>query len=160
MRGTEYFQEGGHDYYIDSKNPPGMWGGKLAREFGLEGEVQKEHFDRLAEGYHPITGQDLVLRRNENRRSANDITISAPKPFSLLYLETKDERLLKAFEELRLDHELDGTRRRYQSAPGGADHDRKTGNWGYAGWLQFDSRPDDKTHMPVIQIHRHHRCST
>ncbi len=39
---------------------------------------------------------------------------------------------------------------------GGAGHDRKTGNWTYAGWLHFDSRPDDKTHIPVIQIHRHH----
>src|SRR5579884_1915311 len=154
----EYFQEGGHDYYIDSKNPPGMWGGRLAKEeFGLEGEVQKEHFDRLAEGYHPITGEDLVLRRNENRRSANDITISAPKPFSLLYLETKDDRLLKAFVEtcdwIMDQMEPDAATR---VRAGGADHDRKTGNWAYAGWLQFDSRPDDKTHMPVIQIHRHH----
>src|SRR5579884_3896977 len=154
----EYFQEGGHDYYIDSKNPPGMWGGRLAKEeFGLEGEVQKEHFDRLAEGYHPITGEDLVLRRNENRRSANDITISAPKPFSLLYLETKDDRLLKAFVEtcdwIMDQMEPDAATR---VRAGGADHDRKTGNWGYAGWLQFDSRPDDRTHMPVIQIHRHH----
>jgi conjugative relaxase-like TrwC/TraI family protein len=153
----EYFQEGGHDYYIDSNNPPGMWGGKLVREFGLVGEVQKEHFDRMAEGYHPLTGEDLVLRRNENRRSANDITISAPKPLSLLYLETKDDRLLKAFVEtcdwIMDQMEPDAATR---VRAGGADHDRKTGNWAYAGWLQFDSRPDDKTHMPVIQIHRHH----
>ncbi|MHB1425438.1 MAG: MobF family relaxase [Gemmataceae bacterium] len=153
----QYFQEGGHDYYIDADNPPGIWGGKLAREFGLSGEVQKEHFDRLAEGCHPITGEDLVLRRNENRRSANDITISAPKPLSLLYLETKDDRLLKAFVEtcdwIMDQMEPDAATR---IRAGGADHDRKTGNWAYAGWLQFDSRPDDKTAMPVIQIHRHH----
>jgi conjugative relaxase-like TrwC/TraI family protein len=153
----EYFQEGGHDYYIDADNPPGMWGGSLAREFGLSGEVQKMHFERMAEGYHPITGEDLVLRRNENRRSANDITISAPKPFSLLYLETKDDRLLKAFVEscdwIMDQMEPDAATR---VRAGGADHDRKTGNWAYAGWLQFDSRPDDKTEMPVIQIHRHH----
>jgi conjugative relaxase-like TrwC/TraI family protein len=153
----EYFQEGGHDYYIDTDNPPGIWGGKLAREFGLSGEVQKEHFDRLAEGYHPITGEDLVLRRNDNRRSANDITISAPKPLSLLYLETKDDRLLKAFVEscdwIMDQMEPDAATR---VRAGGADHDHKTGNWAYAGWLQFDSRPDDKTAMPVIQLHRHH----
>src|SRR5579883_1910958 len=96
-----YFEEGGHDYYIDGRNPPGVWGGKLAREMGLTGEVQKEHFDRLAEGYHPITGDDLVLRRTDNRRSANDITISASKAFSLIYLGEKDEekrrKLLRAF---------------------------------------------------------------
>ncbi len=44
----EYFQEGGHDYYIDGRNPPGIWSGNLAREFGLDGEVRKEHFDRMA----------------------------------------------------------------------------------------------------------------
>src|SRR5262249_36093618 len=38
----------------------------------------------------------------------------------------------------------------------GADYDRQTGNWAYAGFLQFDSRPDDKTALPVVQIHRHH----
>jgi conjugative relaxase-like TrwC/TraI family protein len=153
----DYFQEGGHDYYIDARNPPGIWGGKLAKEFGLTGEVQKEHFDRLAEGYHPLTGEDLVLRRTENRRSANDITISAPKPLSLLYLETKDDRLLKAFVEscdwIMDQMEPDAATR---VRAGGADHDWRTGNWAYAGWLQFDSRPDDKTAMPVIQIHRHH----
>ncbi len=152
-----YYQEGGRDYYLDARNPPGIWGGKLAREFGLEGEVQKKQFDHLAEGYHPITGEDLVLRRNDNRRSANDITISAPKPLSLLYLATKDERLLKAFVEscdwIMEQMELDAATR---VRVGGADHDRQTGNWAYAGWLHFDSRPDDKTHMPVIQIHRHH----
>src|SRR5437660_630428 len=82
-----YFQSGGHDYYIDGQNPLGIWGGKLAKEWGLAGTfVEKEQFDRLAEGYDPITGEDLVLRRGEVRRSANDITMSAPKDFSLLYL--------------------------------------------------------------------------
>jgi conjugative relaxase-like TrwC/TraI family protein len=156
-----YFQEGGHDYYIDADNPPGIWGGKLAREFGLTGEVQKEHFDRLAQGYHPITGEDLVLRRNENRRSANDITISAPKDFSLIYLAETDPvmrwKLEQAFvgscDWIMDQMEPDAATR---VRAGGADHDRRTGNWAYAGWLQFDSRPDDKTEMPVIQIHRHH----
>ncbi len=152
-----YYQEGGRDYYLDARNPPGIWGGKLAREFGLQGEVQKGQFDRLADGYHPITSEDLVLRRNENRRSANDITISAPKPLSLLYLATKDERLLKAFVESCdwIMDQMEGDAATRVRA-GGADHDSKTGNWAYAGWLHFDSRPDDKTHMPVIQIHRHH----
>ncbi len=152
-----YYQEGGRDYYLDARNPPGIWGGKLTREFGLSGEVQKEQFDRLADGYHPITGEDLVLRRNDDRRSANDITISAPKPLSLLYLATKDERLLKAFVESCdwIMEQMEGDAATRVRA-GGADHDRKMGNWAYAGWLHFDSRPDDKTHMPVIQIHRHH----
>ena len=157
----DYFQESGHDYYLDGRNPPGRWGGRLAREFGLVGEVQKEQFDRMAEGYHPITGEDLVLRRTDNRRSANDITISAPKAFSLIYLGEKDEekrrKLLQAFVE-SCDWIMDkmepdvGARVRID----GADHDRKTGNWAYAGFVQFDSRPDDNTELPCIQVHRHH----
>ena len=46
---------------------------------------------------------------------------------------------------------------------GGADHDRITANWGYAAFLQFDSRPEGKPGekkkealVPTIQIHRHH----
>src|SRR6516165_7817309 len=95
-----YFESSGHDYYIDGQNPPGIWGGELAKEWGLQGRaVDRLHFERAAEGYHPVTGEDLVLRRGDTRRAANDITISAPKDLSLLYLRTQDERLLKAFEE-------------------------------------------------------------
>jgi len=153
-----YFESSGHDYYIDGQNPPGIWGGELAKEWGLQGKsVDKLHFERAAEGFHPVTGEDLVLRRSDTRRAANDITISAPKDLSLLYLRTQDERLLKAFEEScdwimgRMEKDA-ATRVRV----GGADEDRKSGNWAYAGFLQFDSRPDDKTHLPVIQLHRHH----
>src|SRR5262249_27711198 len=106
-------------------------------------------------------GEDQVLRRGANRRSANDITLSAPKGFSLLYLAEKDEgrrrELLRAFVEscdwIMEKMEPDAAAR---VRVGGADEDRRTGNWAYAGFLQFDSRPDDKTELPVIQIHRHH----
>ena len=65
-----YFENNGHDYYIDGQNPPGIWSGELAKEWGLEGKlVEKTHFDRAADGYHPISGEDLVLRRGETRRA-------------------------------------------------------------------------------------------
>src|SRR5581483_8435469 len=69
---------------------------------------------------------------------------SAPRPLSLLYLVTKDERLLKAFGESCewiMEQMEPDTATRVRA--GGAGHDRKTGNWTYAGWLHFDSRPDD-----------------
>src|SRR5262249_5830731 len=131
----QYFEVGGHDYYIDGHNPPGVWGGKLSKEWGLEGKiVEKEAFDRAADGFDPATGEDLVLRRGENRRSANDITISAPKAFSLLYLRTRDPRLLDAFvgscDWIMDKMEGDAATR---VRVGGADEDRKTSNWAYAG---------------------------
>src|SRR6266851_390487 len=129
-----YFQQGGHDYYIDGYNPPGIWGGELAKEWGLQGQVKKEHFDRLADGYHPITGEDLTQQRRDEsaRRAANDITISAPKPCTLLYVRTADERIPQAFvdacDEVMAMMEPDaGVRVRMN----GADYDRKTGNWAY-----------------------------
>ena len=151
-----------HDYYIDGHNPPGVFGGKLMEEFGLKGQpVEKEPFERLCDGVHPVTGEDLVLNRLPNRRAANDITMSATKYFSLIYLGEKDperrRQLLKAFDDscdwiMGVAEQDAATRVRV----GGADHDRRTGNWGYAGFTQFESRPDDKTGLPVIQIHRHH----
>src|SRR5207253_1842553 len=130
---------GSHDYFIDGFNLPGIWGGGLAEEWGLKRNlVEKEAMDRAADGYDPATAEDLVLRRGDNRRSANDITISAPKGFSLLYLAEKDEgkrrNLLQAFVGScdwimdRMEGEA-ATRVRI----GGADEDRRTGNWAYAG---------------------------
>jgi hypothetical protein len=41
----------------------GEWHGKLAGEWGLKGEVDEEHFARLADGQHPLTGAQLVQHR-------------------------------------------------------------------------------------------------
>src|SRR6266849_4891694 len=86
----EYFQGKGHEYFIDGHNLPGIWGGELMKEWGLNGKiVEKEVFDRMAGGYDPLSGKDITLERRDNRRSANDITLSAPKDFSLVYLAEK-----------------------------------------------------------------------
>ena len=165
----QYFQGSRESYYIDGINPPGIWGGELMKEWGLHGKtVEKEQFERLAHGYDPITGEDLTQERRENRRACNDITMSAPKDFGLIYLAEKDEkkrqRLLQIFVEscdwiMGLMEPDAATRVRSN----GADHDRITSNWGYAGFLQFDSRPaktpgsqKSEPVVPTIDIHRHH----
>ncbi len=152
-----YFKAG--DYYIDGYNPPGIWGGKLMDEFGLRGLVDKTHFDRLADAYHPITGEDLTQVRLPNRRSANDITFSAPKDFSLAYLAATPEKRQKLMDLfVRTIHrtmyrmEEDAAARVRLD---GADYDRRTGNWGYGLFPHLESRPDGKTELPVIQIHGH-----
>ena len=52
----------------------GVWYGQLASRWGLVGEVREEHFQRLAEGQHPITGEQLVRhqtpRETRNARSS------------------------------------------------------------------------------------------
>jgi conjugative relaxase-like TrwC/TraI family protein len=157
------------NYFINASNLPGIFGGELMKEWGLKGKiVEKEAFERITDGYDPLTGADLTQERRENRRAANDITISAPKDFSLIYLAEKDEakraKLLKIFVEscdwIMTKMEADAATR---VRIGGADDDRTTANWGYAGFLQFDSRPESKPGedkkepaVPTIQIHRHH----
>ena len=56
----EQFQNARENYYTEGDKIRGEWHGKLAAKWGLEGEVNEEHFARLAEGQHPQTGEQLV----------------------------------------------------------------------------------------------------
>jgi hypothetical protein len=48
------------NYYTEGERVQGESHGKLAEQWGLKGEVQEEHFARLADGQHPMTGTDLA----------------------------------------------------------------------------------------------------
>jgi conjugative relaxase-like TrwC/TraI family protein len=54
------FQNTRENYYTEGDKIRGEWHGQLAEKFGLRGEVNEEHFARLAEGQHPHTGEQLV----------------------------------------------------------------------------------------------------
>ena len=87
------FQNARSNYYTEVDKIRGEWHGQLAERWGLRGEVQEEHFTRLAEGQHPITGEQLVkhqtareypnpdgdLIRTIEHRAGWDATFSAPK---------------------------------------------------------------------------------
>ncbi len=47
-------------YYSENESIDGEWFGKLAKEWGLEGAVDKEAFARLTEGQDPRTGEQLI----------------------------------------------------------------------------------------------------
>lgn len=151
-----YFQAG--DYYIDGYNPPGVWGGNLAERLGLSGQVEKLQFDRMCDGLHPFTGEQLRPVKRDNARSANDITISAPKEVTLLYVRTGDERIIRSFNEscdeiMAIMEKEAATRVRI----GGADEDRVTGNWSWAGYIHFEARPESRGmegKWPVSHSHR------
>jgi hypothetical protein len=80
-------------YYSGHDQIRGEWQGKLAAEWGLQGEVTEQQFARLANGQHPETGAELVRHRESfEYRNANgesvrtmehragwDATFSAPK---------------------------------------------------------------------------------
>ena len=109
----DYFREqyAGADeaYYSQEGKVSGEWSGRLAEEMGLRGAVREEDFASLADGRHPLTGEQLVKHRDAveytnadgktikttERRPAVDATISAPKSVSLTALVGGDERVIE-----------------------------------------------------------------
>jgi hypothetical protein len=107
------FQNARENYYTKSEVIRGVWGGELAARWGLAGEVREEHFQRLAEGQHPLTRERLV-RHQTAREATNvrgervttiehragwDATFSAPKSVSLTALVGGDNRVREAHRE-------------------------------------------------------------
>src|SRR5262249_5454490 len=90
---AEQFRDAGENYYTEGHEIRGQWDGRLAAAWGLAGEVSEEHFARLAEGQHPLTGELLVKAqtphlqtnargetvRTVEHRAAWDLTFSAPR---------------------------------------------------------------------------------
>ena len=54
---AQEFRNARENYYTATDEIRGQWHGRLAIAWGLSGEVADEHFHRLADGQHPITGQ-------------------------------------------------------------------------------------------------------
>src|SRR5215469_13731167 len=109
----EEFANAQGNYYTEGDRIRGEWHGKLAEQWGLHGEVREDHFHRLSEGQHPITGEQLVrhqaAREYMNRRGEQvspmehragwDATFSVPKSVSLTALVGGDERVREAHRE-------------------------------------------------------------
>ena len=92
-------------YYSETDTVKGKWFGRQAEAWELQGEVSPEHFERLCEGQHPLSGDQLVRHvtphKYENafgevietseHRAGWDATFSAPKSVSLAALVGGDE---------------------------------------------------------------------
>jgi conjugative relaxase-like TrwC/TraI family protein len=110
---AEEFQSARDNYYTEGDVIRGVWHGQLAERWGLAGNVREDQFERLAEGQHPITGEQLVrhqtARETKNARGDTvttmehragwDATFSAPKSVSLTALVGGDERVREAHRE-------------------------------------------------------------
>src|SRR5260370_6802319 len=89
---AEEFGDARENYFTEADQIRGEWHGRLVEQWGLRGEVREEHFQRLSEGQHPITGEQLIRhqaareymnRRGEKvrameQRAGWDATCSAP----------------------------------------------------------------------------------
>jgi conjugative relaxase-like TrwC/TraI family protein len=162
----EEFANAQANYYTEVETIRGEWHGKLADKWGLRGEVTEEQFSRLANGQHPVTGEQLVRRkaaseymsprgvrvRTMEHRAGWDATFSAPKSISLTALVGRDEQVRQAHREsvwLALD-ELE----KYVQARLGGNHPAETtGKWVTACFEHDSARPVDGYAAPHLHTH-------
>src|SRR6185437_15437942 len=163
---AEEFSNARENYYTQDDQIRGEWHGKLAAEWGLKGEVSEEHFQRLSEGRHPITGEQLVQHRaareyiNERgekvkamkHRAGWDATFSAPKSVSLTALVGGDTRVRQAHQE-SVAVALDELERYAQARISGSLPAETTGKWIAAKFEHDSARPVDGYAAPQLHTH-------
>jgi conjugative relaxase-like TrwC/TraI family protein len=163
---AEEFGNARENYYTQGDQIGGEWHGRLAEQWGLRGEVREEHFGRLSEGQHPMTGEQLVrhqtAREYVNRqgekvtpmehRAGWDATFSAPKSVSLTALVGGDERVREAHRE-SVGVALDELERYVQARIGGNLPAETTGKWVAAKFEHDSARPVGGYAAPQLHTH-------
>src|SRR6266481_5945226 len=162
---SQEFSNSRDNYYSQDEKIRGEWHGRLATQWGLEGEVTGEQFARLSEGRHPVTDQQVVRFRaplvytNEHgatvrtmeHRAGWDATFSAPKPVSLTALVAGDEQVRNAHRE-SVDIALNELEKYVQARV--SSHDvETTGKWAAAKFEHDSSRPVDGYAAPQLHTH-------
>src|SRR6266853_415303 len=162
----EEFANAQENYYSEGDRIRGEWHGRLAQEWGLHGEVREEHFQRLANGQHPITGEQLVRHQTAREyvdgrgetvttmehRAGWDATFSAPKSVSLTALVGGDQRVREAHRE-SVGVALDELERYVQARIGGNLPAETTGKWVAAKFEHDSARPVDGYAAPQMHTH-------
>ncbi len=163
---AEEFSNARENYYTQDDQIRGEWHGRLAGQWGLRGEVREEHFQKLSEGHHPMSGEQLVrhqtAREYVNRhgrkvspmehRAGWDATFSAPKSVSLTALVGADERVREAHRE-SVGIALDELERYVQARIGGNLPAETTGKWVAAKFEHDSARPVDGYAAPQLHTH-------
>lgn len=148
-----YYAREDFAYYAEGPVWMPSWKGNLAKEWGIHGEAAtKEQFDRLCDRLHPVTGEKLTQRTNDENRILFDFTFSAFKGPTLAALH--DGRIVQAFVE-SIDETMDyaeqwaATRVRKN----GAFENRTTGNWLRSMFLHTTTREEGGIADPFIHGH-------
>src|SRR5712692_77696 len=162
----EEFANAKENYYSEGDRIRGEWHGKLATEWGLQGEVREEHFGRLAHGQDPLTGEQLVRHQTAREyvngrgervsamehRAGWDATFSAPKSVSLTALVGGDERVREAHRE-SVGVALDELEQYVQARIGGSLPAGTTGRWVAAKFEHDSARPVYGYAAPQLHTH-------
>src|SRR3989441_1282949 len=163
---AEEFSNARENYYTQGEQIRGEWHGRLAERWGLHGEVREEHFQRLSEGQHPITGEQLIRRQAAreymNRRGEKvsamehragwDATFSTPKSVSLTALVGGDDLVREAHRE-SVGVALDELERYVQARIGGNLPAETTGKWIAAKFEHDSARPVNGYAAPQLHTH-------
>lgn len=145
------------DYYAESQEIVGEWGGTLGHLLGLSGVVEKEHFSALCDNLHPITRERLTPRTSGNRTVGYDFNFHCPKSVSAVFALNRDGNILRVFREAvketmeTIESDMQSRVRR-----GGVYEDRKTGNLLWAEFVHFTARPVNS----ICDFHLHAHCFT
>src|ERR1700727_728359 len=144
----------------------GEWQGRMAEHHGLAGGIDAEHFARLSEGQHPLTGEQLVRHRNGQEyttaegvtvkpvehRAGWDATFSAPKSVSLTALVGGDDRVREAHRQA-VTIALTELERYTQARIGGNNPAETTGKFIVAKFEHDTARPVDGYAAPQLHTH-------
>ena len=86
---TSTKQRGDFDDYARGETkqagPPPTWACVGAGLLGLSGVAEAEQVERLAQGFHPLTGEPLVKGAGDKHVMGLDMTFSAPKDVSAIF---------------------------------------------------------------------------
>ena len=150
-----------NSYFSQGGTLRGEWHGQLAATLGLSGAVSAEAFDRLAEGQHPHSGEQLIRHRDTIKTQAGeevghragwDLTFNAPKTVSLTALVGEDERVREAHRSA-VRAALTETEKYVQARLGGNLPAETTAKWIAATFEHDTARPVNSYPAPHLHTH-------
>ncbi|MCF9446154.1 MobF family relaxase [Vibrio parahaemolyticus] len=74
------------DYYLEDVENSGLWGGYVAKVLGLSGSIDALDYKNLMQGLSPDGSKALVQTTGQRHNCGYDLTFSAPKSVSILYV--------------------------------------------------------------------------
>src|SRR6185437_6341142 len=125
----------------------------LARRRQLPHVFQRQNRQDFPEVGH-AADRPLTPRTKDERTVGYDFTFSVPKSVSLLHALSGDDKILDAFRESVHEtmREIEAEMK-VRVRKKGKDDERTTGNFAYAEFVHFTSRPVDG--VPDPQLHAH-----
>ena len=85
------------NYYLEGGEPEGRWFGQGCAEFGLSGTVERDHLERLCNGFQPddpehkLVQNAGVLEGPKARKPGDDLCFSADKTVSAIFAVADDD---------------------------------------------------------------------